>query len=276
MNLSGQIALITGGGRGLGRAFAHALAGAGMHVVITARSEEQLQEAVQRIQEQGGAATAIPSDVTDAVAVQRLVATVEEQLGGIALLVNNAGTFRAFGRIADIDPQEWWREVEINLRGPFLCTRAVLPPMLERGRGRIVNVASGAGLQPFETISAYNVSKTALIRLTESTALEVQSQGIGVFAIDPGTVRTPMNAYVHDSPEVARRTQLVQQWFHELYAANGDTPMEKPVDVVLQIAAGQADALTGCFFGVKDDIGALAQQAEVIQRENRRKLRMQM
>jgi NAD(P)-dependent dehydrogenase (short-subunit alcohol dehydrogenase family) len=248
MNLSGQIALITGGGRGLGRAFAHALAGAGMHVVITARSEEQLQEAVQRIQEQGGAATAIPSDVTDAVAVQRLVATVEEQLGGIALLVNNAGTFRAFGRIADIDPQEWWREVEINLRGPFLCTRAVLPPMLERGRGRIVNVASGAGLQPFETISAYNVSKTALIRLTESTALEVQSQ----------------------------RTPLVQQWFHELYAANGDTPMEKPVDVVLQIAAGQADALTGCFFGVKDDIGALAQQAEVIQRENRRKLRMQM
>ena len=276
MNLSGQIALITGGGRGLGRAFAQALAEAGMHVVVTARSEEQLQETVQRIQGQGGAATAIPADVTDGVAVQQLVASVEEQLGGIALLVNNAGTFRAFGRIADIDPEEWWREVEINLRGPFLYTRAVLSGMIGRGRGRIVNVASGAGLQPFETISAYNVSKAALIRLTESTALEVQSQGVRVFAMDPGTVRTPMNAYVHDSPEVARRAPLVQQWFHALYAANGDTPIESAVDVVLQIAAGKADALTGCFFGVKDDIDALAQQADVIQQENRRKLRMQM
>ncbi|MBI3960863.1 MAG: SDR family oxidoreductase [Chloroflexi bacterium] len=276
MNLGGQIVLITGGGRGLGRAFACGLANAGAYVVVTARSQEQLRDTVQSIEGQGGEARAIPADVTDEVAVRRLVATVEEQVGPIDLLVNNAGVFRAFGLIADIDPQEWWREVEINLRGPFLYTHTVLPRMLERGRGRIINVASGAGLQPFETISAYNVSKTALIRLTESTALEVKSQGIRVFAIDPGTVRTPMNAYVHDSPEVARRAPLVQQWFHELYAANGDTPIEKAVDVVLQIASGRADALTGCYFGVMDDIDALAQQAEIIQQESRRKLRMQM
>lgn len=276
MKTDGRIALITGGSRGLGRAFAQALADAGMHVVVTARSEGELQEVVRHIQSQGGAASALAGDVTDAGAVQQIVETVEGQVGPIDLLINNAGAFRAFGRIAEIDPQEWWREVEINLRGPFLYTRAVLPGMIERGRGRIINVGSGAGLQPFETISAYNVSKAALIRLTENTALEVKAQGIGVFAIDPGTVRTPMNAYVHDSPEVARRAPLVQQWFHELYAANGDTPIERAVEVVLQIASGKADALTGCFFGVKDDIDTLAQQAESIQQESRRKLRMQM
>lgn len=276
MKLNGQIALITGGGRGLGRAFAQALAGAGMHVFVTARSEEELRETVQHIRDRGGAAGALAGDVTDAGAVQQIVASVEGQVGPLDLLINNAGTFRAFGRIADIDPQEWWREVEINLRGPFLYTRAALPAMIERGRGRIINVASGAGLRPFETISAYNVSKAALIRLTENTALEVREQGINVFAIDPGTVRTPMNAYVHDSPEVARTAPLVQQWFHELYAAKGDTPIEKAVDVVLQIASGKADALTGCFFGVKDDIDVLAEQAESIHQESRRKLRMQM
>lgn len=276
MKIESRIALITGGGRGLGRAFALALADAGMHVVVTARSEGELQEVVQHIRDQGGSASARVGDVTDPGAVQQIVESVEGEVGPIDLLINNAGTFRAFGRIAEIDPQEWWREVEINLRGPFLYTRALLPAMIKRGRGRIINVASGAGLQPFETISAYNVSKAALIRLTENTALEVQAQGIRVFAIDPGTVRTPMNAYVHDSPEVARRAPLVQQWFHELYAAKGDTPIEKAVDVVLQIASGKADALTGCFFGVKDDIGALAKEADAVQRESRRKLRMQM
>jgi NAD(P)-dependent dehydrogenase (short-subunit alcohol dehydrogenase family) len=276
MPLTGQVALITGGSRGLGKAFAQALATAGARVVITGRSAQELTSTAAQIAPTPDQVVAMPADVTDPERTQQVIATVEEQIGPIELLVNNAGAFRAFGLIADIDPQEWWREIEINLRGPFLYTHAILPKMIERSRGRIINVASGAGLQPFETISAYNISKTALIRLTESTALEVKSQGIQVFAIDPGTVRTPMNAYVHDAPEVARRAPLVQQWFHELYAANRDTPIERAVDLVLHIASGKADALTGCYLSVEDDIAELSQQSDNIQQASRRKLRMQM
>ena len=276
MNLSGQIAIVTGGGRGLGQSFAYALAHAGVHVVVTARSEHELRDTVQGIEQQGGTATAISADVTDQVAVEQVIATTERQVGPIDLLVNNAGTFRAFGLIADIDPQEWWREIEINVRGPFLYTHTVLPKMIERRRGRIINVASGAGLKPFETISAYNISKTALIRLTESTALEVRSYGIKVFAIHPGTVRTPMNDYVLQSPQVQERAPLVQQWFQQLYAAKRDTPIEQAVDLVLQVASGQADTLTGCYLSVEDDIAVLAQQSDIIQQDSRRTLRIQM
>jgi NAD(P)-dependent dehydrogenase (short-subunit alcohol dehydrogenase family) len=245
--LTDQIVLITGGSRGLGRAFAEALAGAGARVVIMARSAHELQHTVDAISQRGGQATAMPIDVTEATAVQQAVTVIEDQIGAIDLLINNAGTFRAFGTLATIDPDDWWREVEINVRGPFLCTRAVLPGMIQRGQGRIINLASGAGVQPFETISAYNLSKTAVIRLTESTALETQAHGISVFAIHPGTVRTPMNAYVVESPTVAAQAPLVRQWFDQLYAAQQDTPMIQAVELVLALASGQADTLTGCY-----------------------------
>jgi NAD(P)-dependent dehydrogenase (short-subunit alcohol dehydrogenase family) len=272
--LTDQIVLITGGSRGLGRAFAEALAGAGAHVVITARSAHELQHTVDTIRQHGGQATAMPIDVTEATAVQQAVTVIEDQIGSIDLLINNAGTFRAFGTLATIDPDDWWREVEINVRGPFLCTHAVLPGMIQRGRGRIINLASGAGLQPFETISAYNLSKTAVIRLTESTALETQAYGISVFAIHPGTVRTPMNAYVVESPIVAAQAPRVRQWFDQVYAAQQDTPILQAVELVLALARGQADTLTGCYISVEDDLNTLIEQADQIQETARRKLRM--
>ncbi len=274
MPLTDQIILITGGGRGLGHAFADALAAAGAHVVVTARSVPELQRTVDAITQRGGRATAMPADVTDPAAIQRVVMTIEAHVGPIDLLINSAGTFRAFGAIATVDPDDWWREVEINVRGPFLCTHAVLPAMIQRGRGRIINLASGAGLQPFETISAYSLSKTAVIRLTESTALETQPYGIAVFAIDPGTVRTPMTAHVVESPAVAQQAPLVRQWFDQLYATNGDTPITQAVELVLALATGQADALTGCYLSVEDNLAALIQQAGQIQQTSRRKLRV--
>ena len=146
VDLSGQVAIVTGAGRGLGRAFASALAGAGAHVVITSRSERELAEVVEAIQQPGGTATAFAVDVTDRGAGDGLVARIEAQIGPIDLLINNAGVARALGAIAEVDPDDWWREVEINLRGPQLYMHAVLPAMIQRRRGRIINVASGAGL----------------------------------------------------------------------------------------------------------------------------------
>jgi NAD(P)-dependent dehydrogenase (short-subunit alcohol dehydrogenase family) len=276
MTLNGQIAVITGGGRGLGQAFAYALADAGVHVVITARSEDEIRKTVKQIEQKGGVATFITADVTNSEATRQVIETVEQQVGPIDLLINNAGSFRAFGRVADIDAEEWWREVEINVRGPFLYTNAVLPNMIKRHHGRIINIASVSGLEGLAITSAYSVSKTALIRFTESTAIETKEHGIKVFAIHPGTVRTPMNDYVYQSQEVKARAPEVQQYFQQLYTANHDTPIEQSVELVLQLASGQADTLSGCYISVTDDISMLAKQSDMIQKEKRRKLRIQL
>jgi NAD(P)-dependent dehydrogenase (short-subunit alcohol dehydrogenase family) len=204
-----------------------------------------------------------------------VVATVEAQLGAISLLINNAGQFRAFGPIGVVDPTLWWREIEINLRGPFLYTHAVLPLMRTRGAGRVINIASSAGLGTIPLASAYNVSKTALIRFNETLAQETASDGIRVFAIHPGTVQTPMNAYVHDSPEVAASAPQIQQWFQKLYAEHQDTPIEQAVELVLRLAAGDADVLSGWYLSVNDDIDALVQQYTTAPRTEQRTLRMQ-
>jgi len=167
-----NVALITGSGRGLGQAFALALAAHGFQVAVTARTEAEIRATAEQIARADGRAIAIPGDVTSQAAVERIVAHTEAELGPIDLLVNNAGMLRALGVVAEIDADAWWREVEINLRGPFLFAHAILPGMIARRRGRIINVASGAGLQAIEAGSAYCVSKAARIRLSENIALE--------------------------------------------------------------------------------------------------------
>jgi len=174
MSAEHGVALITGAGRGLGRAFAIALAEAGFKVAVTARTEAEIHATAEVIRSNGGRVMAIPGDVTNRQAVERAVATTEAELGPIDLLINNAGVLSG-GLIGTIDPDEWWRDMDINLRGPFLFVNAILPGMLARGRGRIINVASGAGLQAIETGAAYCVSKAALIRLSEIIALETTS-----------------------------------------------------------------------------------------------------
>jgi NAD(P)-dependent dehydrogenase (short-subunit alcohol dehydrogenase family) len=271
-----QVVLITGGGRGLGRAIALAAAQTGDRVAVTARSKSELAETVELIRRAGGRAVALPADVTDHHAVVEMVADAESQLGLIDVLINGAGSFRALGNATQVNPAEWWREVEINLRGPFLCAHAVLPGMMARRSGRIINIASVAGLQAIETVSAYSVSKTALIRLTEALAAEMQPYGITVLAAHPGTVHTPMSDYAATSPQVQERAPMLQQWFQQLFRDGGDTPVEHAVAFVLALASGQADALSGCYLSVDDDLEALAAQAEVIQREARLTLRLRV
>jgi NAD(P)-dependent dehydrogenase (short-subunit alcohol dehydrogenase family) len=275
MDLTGHVALITGASRGLGRAFAQALADRGARIAITARSADVLEQTVAELSQASRQIVGLPADVTDPNATSQVVATVEAQLGAISLLINNAGQFRAFGPIGVVDPTLWWREIEINVRGPFLYTHAVLPLMRIRGAGRIINIASGAGLGTIPLASAYNVSKTALIRFNETLAQETADDGIRVFAIHPGTVRTPMNAYVHDSPEVAASAPHIQQWFQKLYAEHQDTPIEQAVELVLRLAAGDADVLSGWYLSVDDDIDALVQQHTTAPQTEQRTLRMQ-
>lgn len=253
--VSGQVALVTGGGRGIGRAIAEALAAAGAAVAVGARSADALAETVGRIESAGGRALAVTVDVTEVVDVTSAVEEVERHLGPIDLLVNNAGAGTASGPLWEGDPEAWWRDVTVNLRGPFLCARAVLPGMIARGRGRIVNVASRAGVGPYPFASAYGVGKTALIRLTETLALELRGKGLSVFAIHPGVVRTAMVDATLDDPWVGPR-------FRQLLEQGADVPPERAAALVVALARGQGDRLTGRYITVDDDLAQLTRAVQ--------------
>jgi NAD(P)-dependent dehydrogenase (short-subunit alcohol dehydrogenase family) len=269
-----RVALITGGSRGLGLAFAQALARAGASVAMVARSENELRDAAQTIEQAGGRAFGLAADVTNRQAIEGVVAEIERQWGHIDLLVNNAGSLRALGAIAEIDPDDWWREIEINVRGVYLCARAVLPGMLARRQGRIINLVSAAGLQALSTGSAYCLSKTAVIRLSESLAIEHGDRGVYAFAMNPGNVRTAMLDYLVESDEVRQRAPRIQHWAQQLYRDGGDTPIEHSVELMLFLASGKADALAGRFIDVDDDLAGLLQQIELIEREDLYTLRL--
>jgi NAD(P)-dependent dehydrogenase (short-subunit alcohol dehydrogenase family) len=259
--LAGQVALVTGGGRGLGRAFAHALADAGAAVAISARSADQLAETAASITANGGRALALPADVSDRQAVAQLVNTVEAQLGPVDLLINNAGVGGPLGPIWEVDPDDWWRNIEINLRSVLLCSRAVLPGMVARRRGRIINVASVAGLAAIPYGSAYVTSKTAMIRLSETLAAETKAYGIRVFAIHPGLVRTAMAEYGIESPEAKRWWP----WYRLLFEEGHDVSVEFAVQLVLRLAAGEADPLSGRFLSITDEISGLVKRTAAIE-----------
>jgi 3-hydroxybutyrate dehydrogenase len=184
-----KIALITGGGRGIGRAIALAFAKEGATVVVSARSEEQVEAVAKEI---GRNALSIVCDVSDPVSVKQLFANAQETLGrGPDILVNNAGIAES-ATLAQTDDDLWHRHLAINLSGTFYCTREALPAMLQRRWGRIINIASIAGKTGAPYISAYSASKHGVLGLTRSVALEVAALGITVNAICPGYVDTEM------------------------------------------------------------------------------------
>ena len=273
--LAGQVALVTGSGRGLGRAYAIALAKAGATVAVTARTESEIQTVQREIEQHGGHALAISVDVTDKNAVAKLVTTIEQQLGTLDLLVNNAGVLRAIGRVTDANADDWWREVEINLRGAFLCSRAALPGMITRKHGRIINMVSVGGLFAVDCFSAYCTSKAALIRFSECLAVENREYGISVFAINPGNVRTSMTEYLHDSEMVGQRAPWMQQDWRKRFAEATDTPIERSVTLVLQLAAGHADTLSGRYIDAEDNLTELLDHADEIQSKDLYALRLQ-
>jgi NAD(P)-dependent dehydrogenase (short-subunit alcohol dehydrogenase family) len=267
---TGQVAIVTGGGRGIGRAIAIGLASAGDSVAVVARSEDQIVDTAGHIVQAGGRAIAVPADVSDPEAVEQMVREVERVLGQVDLLVNNAGLAGPIGPTWEVDPGEWWRCLEVNLRGPMLCSRVVLPGMIARGCGRIVNVASGAGTWAIPHLGAYVTSKTALIRLTEIVAAEAAEHGVKVFAIEPGTVRTAMAEYALES-EAGRRWM---PWFQDVFKQRRDVPPYHAARLVTLLASGRADALSGRFFTVHDDVIELAEQAARGRSDEFRRLRL--
>ena len=252
-----KVAVVTGGGRGLGRAFAQALAAAGYAVAVLARTEAELAETVALIERSGGRASAFPADVVDGKAVDRAFTEVERTLGPVDLLVNNAGVVGPLGPFAESDASAWWRTLEVNLHGQMLCAHRALPGMIARRRGRIVNIASGGGATMLPYFSAYVTSKTALIRFSECLAFEVKDHGIAVFAMGPGTVRTALSEYSLNSPE--GRTWL--PWFRDIFEEGRDLPPDRPAALLVALASGKADVLSGRYVYPPDDLDRLIEEA---------------
>jgi 3-oxoacyl-[acyl-carrier protein] reductase len=226
--LSGQVALVTGGGRGIGRGIALELAGAGMRVAVAARSRDQVESTAEEI---GG--LAVTADVAARASVERMVEESERELGPIDLLVANAGVSPHEPYAWELDPEEWWHVLEVNVLGVYLCCRAVIPGMLARGRGRIVITGSGAAYLPGARSTAYSASKAAAVRFGETLAAQLEGR-IPVFPVSPGLVRTEMTngRFPDDAP-----------W----------TPPECAPRLVRALASGRFDPLSGRYLHAEHD-----------------------
>jgi NAD(P)-dependent dehydrogenase (short-subunit alcohol dehydrogenase family) len=255
--LEEETAIITGAGRGVGRAVALRLGRAGAAVAVAARTRKEVEDVTGTIASAGGRAIAVPTDVTDEHAVGSLIDEVESQFGPPTLLVNNAGSWGQVGPVAEADPAAWWHDVEVSLRGTFLCTRAVLPAMLHRGTGRIVNISSYAAVAPSPYMTAYACAKAAVLRFTDSLAAELEPSGVLAFAITPGFVRTQL-------VEKAAASEEGRRFLPQLDERGDALEPEQAARLVAEIASGRLDALSGRFIHVLDDVDDLLGRADEI------------
>jgi NAD(P)-dependent dehydrogenase (short-subunit alcohol dehydrogenase family) len=258
IDLRHSVAWVTGASRGLGRAFALGLAEAGAAVGLTARTPTGLEDTRRAITANGGRAVTVRADVTDATAAASAHRTIERELGPVDILVNNAAVMAPTGRDWEVDPIAWWRTMEVNVLGPFLSWRAVLPSMLQRRRGRIITLSTSAVYKRYPFYSAYGASKAAVTHASASLAEATRPFGIAVFALSPGFVKTQMTEDLADSPVI--REHLGEGIRKALDEGRVTLPRQA-VDALLILASGRADALSGRHFDVSEDFSALIREA---------------
>lgn len=239
--LAGQVAVVTGAGRGIGAATARALADTGLSVVVAARNRDQIERQAAALVALGHEAKAVVCDVTSEASVQSL-ARDAAQLGPVAVLVNNAGTAASMP-VVRTSLEDWNRLIAVNATGAFLCTRAFLPGMLERRWGRVVNVASTAGLRGGKYLAAYSAAKHALIGLTRSVAAEVAGSGVTVNAVCPGFVDTEMTAETVDRI-VAKTGRTREEALAAALASEGQTRLISAAEVAAAVVSLSAAEVT--------------------------------
>ncbi len=242
-SLVGKIVIMTGGSRGIGAAAALAMAREGAALMITSRDGAQSAKIAADITQAGGRAISMASDVADFASVTALVAQTERLLGKVDVLVNNAGVIEPIASVAEVDPAVWAHNIQINLIGAFHGVRAVLPGMIARGGGTIINISSGAAHRPLEGWSAYCSAKAGLAMFSQAIALETAGQGIRVFGFAPGTVDTDMQVQIR-----ASGMNVISK------IPRGElTPVDHPARALVYLCTPAAGDLAGSELSLRDE-----------------------
>jgi NAD(P)-dependent dehydrogenase (short-subunit alcohol dehydrogenase family) len=260
--LTGHVAIVTGGGRGFGKAIALRFAAEGAAVTVTARTQPELDHTVAEIEAGGGRGLAVRGDVTVSEDVERVVRSAVKRFGPVTLLVNNAGIPGPFAPTWVVDPAEWWFAQEVHIRAPFMFIREVLPSMVERRAGRIIIVSAMGSHRLDHSMSAYCLGKCAQNRLVQLMAAEVKEFGVSAFAIDPGFVITEL-------AEITMRDPGAQRWKPDMIArlkgrkAEPDSALDldRCAQRCLELASGRYDELSGSYSELQDNLDAMLQTA---------------
>jgi NAD(P)-dependent dehydrogenase (short-subunit alcohol dehydrogenase family) len=273
--LDGMVALVSGGGRGVGRLLGARLAGAGAAVGLIARSADELAAAAGEINRAGGIAAAAVADVADHRAAAAAVSELRHQLGTADVLINNAGVSGPVGPLWQVQTAEWWRAIEVNLGGAFVLTQLALEHMIPAGKGRIINITSYAGVYRWPLLSAYAASKAALVKLTETLAEETRPHGVSVFSVDPGLLPIGLGEAAL-KPSAGRRTPegRVQRWIRDQLAAGRGADPEEAARLIIALASGRADRLSGRHLSVTDRLDVLLPRIDQIERDDLHTLRL--
>ena len=240
--LEGRVVLVTGGSHGIGRSIAHACAAEGASLALVARTPAPLEEAAAEVRAIGVPCLTVCADVSRAPDAARMVEETEGGLGPVDVLVHAAGVYGPIGPITETDPEAWAQAIAINLVGAYLCTRAVLPGMMARRRGKVVHFSGGGASEGRANFSAYSASKTAVVRFAETAALEVAPYNVQVNVIAPGAVRTRLHedvvrAGIAAGPdEVAKAQRLLE---------SAEADGAQAVELALLLASEASGALTG-------------------------------
>lgn len=238
IDLTDRVAIVSGASRGIGRSIALSLADAGAQVVVASRKQEGVDAVVREIAEGGGAAVGVAAHVGNEEDVAMLVDKTVEAFGGVDIVVNNAGTNPHFGPLVTATTSLWDKIMDVNVRGAFFVCRQAVPIMQERGGGKIVNVASVAGVRPQPAMGIYSISKAALIMLTKSLAQELGPFNIQVNAVAPGVIKTRFSGVLWQTPTIAEAIEK-----HTPLGRLGE--VDDVVGAALYLASPLSDFVTG-------------------------------
>ncbi len=261
--LQHRVALITGAGRGIGRAIALAYAREGAQLALAARTVSELAQTAQQAQALGAATHILRADIASPTDVEAMVQATVERLSTIDILVNNAGIAGPIGPLHESDVEAWIHTLQVNLVGTYLCCRAVLPIMRQHGRGKIINLAGAGATAAWPNLSAYVVSKVAVVRLTETLALELAGSNIHVNALGPGSIHTQMWEELRDGAQHIGDTQLYA--LGQRVTSGGGASLERAADLAVLLASDDVAPLSGRLISaVTDDVPHLPSQVQHI------------
>lgn len=249
--LEGKVAVVTGGGRGIGKAVALAYAREGAAVAIASRTRREVEQTAAEAEMEGARAIAVPSDVTDEAAVTRLMETVLTAFGRCDILVTAAGVPGPVAEVADLSLAEWEAGIRGNLTGTFLCCRAAIPHMRRQRSGRILNVSSGLAVNPLAGISVYSAAKAAIAQFSRVLAQEEAPRGLHVFAVHPGIVRTALVEELHASGD-PRAPAAFRDRVERLEASGNLIRPEQAATLFVFLATDAANDLAGQFVRYDD------------------------